>query len=69
MSFSFSLFVPSLIIMYVQRQTHLKAVALIPYLSEIKWNTNKSSNYKLNYVISGDIMVGLLTDYVCYSLT
>lgn len=45
MSFSFSRFVPSLIAMYVQRQTHLKAVALIPYLSEIKWNTNKSSNY------------------------
>lgn len=45
MSFSFSRFVPSLIIMYVQRQTHWKAVALIPYLSEIKWNTNKSSNY------------------------
>lgn len=45
MSFSVSQFVPSLIVMYVQRQTHLKAVALIPYLSEIKWNTNKSSNY------------------------
>lgn len=63
MFFSFSLFVPSVIIMYVQRQTHFKAVALIPYLSEIKWNT-----MEWNYAISGDIMAGLLTDFVCYSL-